>query len=76
MPAAYGDLLALPGIGDYTAAAIASFAFGRRHVVLDTNVRRVVARPDRVFLANRYDGELIAPADIRNILRLVRGEGV
>ncbi|PUA82726.1 A/G-specific adenine glycosylase [Nocardioides currus] len=44
VPAAYGDLLALPGIGDYTAAAIASFAFGRRHVVLDTNVRRVFAR--------------------------------
>ena len=39
-------------------------------------VRRVVARPDRVFLANRYDGELIAPTDIRDILRLVRGEGV
>ncbi|MGN6130571.1 MAG: A/G-specific adenine glycosylase [Nocardioidaceae bacterium] len=37
-------LLALPGVGEYTAAAIASFAFGRRHVVLDTNVRRVLAR--------------------------------
>ncbi|NPD04967.1 A/G-specific adenine glycosylase [Nocardioides sp. zg-1308] len=44
VPAAYDDLLALPGVGDYTAAAIASFAFGRRHVVLDTNVRRVLAR--------------------------------
>ncbi len=33
-----------PGVGDYTAAAVASFAFGRRHVVLDTNVRRVFAR--------------------------------
>ncbi|MGZ6804683.1 MAG: A/G-specific adenine glycosylase, partial [Nocardioidaceae bacterium] len=32
------------GVGDYTAAAIASFAYGRRHVVLDTNVRRVLAR--------------------------------
>ena len=38
------SLLALPGVGDYTAAAIASFAFGRRHAVLDTNVRRVLAR--------------------------------
>jgi A/G-specific adenine glycosylase len=37
-------LRALPGVGDYTAAAIASFAFGQRHVVLDTNVRRVLAR--------------------------------
>jgi A/G-specific adenine glycosylase len=44
VPAAYDDLLALPGVGDYTAAAIATFAYGRRHVVLDTNVRRVLAR--------------------------------
>lgn len=44
VPASYGDLLALPGVGDYTAAAIASFAFAQRHVVLDTNVRRVFAR--------------------------------
>lgn len=44
VPAEYDDLLALPGVGDYTAAAIASFAHGRRHVVLDTNVRRVFAR--------------------------------
>lgn len=44
VPSAYDDLIALPGVGDYTAAAIASFAFGRRHVVLDTNVRRVFAR--------------------------------
>jgi A/G-specific adenine glycosylase len=38
------DLLALPGIGAYTARAVASFAFGQRHPVVDTNVRRVVAR--------------------------------
>ena len=44
VPASYDDLLALPGVGDYTAAAIATFAYGRRHVVLDTNVRRVLAR--------------------------------
>jgi A/G-specific adenine glycosylase len=44
VPSGYDELIALPGIGDYTAAAIASFAFGRRHVVLDTNVRRVLAR--------------------------------
>jgi len=37
-------LRALPGIGNYTAAAVASFAFGQRHAVLDTNVRRVLAR--------------------------------
>lgn len=44
VPDTYDQLIALPGVGDYTAAAIASFAFGRRHVVLDTNVRRVLAR--------------------------------
>lgn len=44
VPSSYDDLKALPGIGDYTAAAIATFAFGKRHVVLDTNVRRVLAR--------------------------------
>src|SRR5690606_40720211 len=35
---------ALPGVGSYTAAAVASFAFGGRHAILDTNVRRVLAR--------------------------------
>ena len=44
VPSTYEELLRLPGIGDYTAAAVASFAFGARHVVADTNVRRVVAR--------------------------------
>jgi A/G-specific adenine glycosylase len=44
VPESYDDLRALPGVGDYTAAAIASFAYGRRHAVLDTNVRRVLAR--------------------------------
>jgi A/G-specific adenine glycosylase len=44
VPGTYEELLALPGIGDYTAAAVASFGFGARHVVVDTNVRRVVAR--------------------------------
>lgn len=44
VPAAYEELRALPGIGAYTAAAVASFAYRRRHAVLDTNVRRVLAR--------------------------------
>jgi A/G-specific adenine glycosylase len=37
-------LLALPGIGEYTAAAVGAFAFGQRTVVVDTNVRRLLAR--------------------------------
>ncbi|MGK5630598.1 A/G-specific adenine glycosylase [Streptomyces sp. URMC 123] len=44
VPDDHDALLALPGVGEYTAAAVASFAYGRRHAVLDTNVRRVLAR--------------------------------
>ncbi|MDM4721244.1 A/G-specific adenine glycosylase [Micromonospora sp. WMMA1363] len=38
------QLLALPGVGTYTARAVAAFAYGQRHPVVDTNVRRVVCR--------------------------------
>lgn len=44
LPDSEAELLKLPGIGTYTAAAIASIAFGRRAVVVDGNVERVVAR--------------------------------
>jgi A/G-specific adenine glycosylase len=44
VPASADALRELPGIGSYTAAAVASFAFGQRHAVLDTNVRRVLVR--------------------------------
>lgn len=44
VPASREELRTLPGIGQYTAAAVASFAFGQRHAVLDTNVRRVLSR--------------------------------
>jgi A/G-specific adenine glycosylase len=44
LPSAVPDLLALPGVGDYTARAVAAFAFRQRQPVVDTNVRRVVAR--------------------------------
>lgn len=43
-PSAYSDILSLKGVGDYTAAAIASFAFGKPHAVVDGNVYRVLAR--------------------------------
>ncbi|MDE4132316.1 A/G-specific adenine glycosylase [Phaeobacter sp. QD34_3] len=43
-PDTYEDLLKLPGIGPYTAAAIASIAFDRPETVLDGNVERVMAR--------------------------------
>lgn len=64
-------LRALPGVGDYTAAAIASFAFGRAEVVLDTNVRRVLARaingdefpPNAVTAAEKRLGATVMPVD-------------
>lgn len=44
VPSDVDDLLALTGIGDYTARAVAVFAYGLRHPVVDTNTRRVLAR--------------------------------
>ncbi len=44
VPGSLTELRSLPGVGSYTASAVASFAFGQRHAVLDTNVRRVLAR--------------------------------
>ena len=43
-PKDYSFIRALPGVGDYTAAAIMSFAFGEPYAVLDGNVQRVLAR--------------------------------
>jgi len=43
-PDSEADLRKLPGLGDYTAAAVAAIAFGQRAVVVDANVERVVAR--------------------------------
>lgn len=44
VPAGYDELIELPGVGSYTAGAVASFAFGSRQTVVDTNIRRVQAR--------------------------------
>ncbi|MFI9642823.1 A/G-specific adenine glycosylase [Micromonospora sp. NPDC051925] len=55
------QLLALPGIGTYTARAVAAFAYGQRHPVVDTNVRRVVSRA----IAGEPDaGPATTPADL------------
>lgn len=62
IPSAIDDLLALPGIGKYTAAAVATFAFGRRHPVLDTNVRRVLAR---LAEARQFPGPTPTTAEYR-----------
>lgn len=44
VPRDENELRALPGVGEYTAAAIRAFAFGEKAVVLDVNVRRVISR--------------------------------
>jgi A/G-specific adenine glycosylase len=62
LPANRDELLALPGIGAYTAAAVAVFAFGRKHAVLDTNVRRVLAR---VEFGREFPGAQPSAAEYR-----------
>lgn len=49
LPDTESDLLTLPGVGRYTAAAVASIAFNRRAAVVDGNVERVMARMFRVL---------------------------
>jgi A/G-specific adenine glycosylase len=77
VPACADQLRALPGVGSYTAAAVASFAFGQRHAVLDINVRRVLARlvsgesqPRRAQSAAELSlAESLLPADGRSAAR-------
>jgi A/G-specific adenine glycosylase len=70
VPEDLDELLALPGVGEYTARAVAAFAFGARVPVVDTNVRRVLNRlvrgvddggpataADRAFLADLLPGD-------------------
>ena len=72
-------LLALPGVGAYTAAAVRAFAFGRRAVVLDTNVRRVLARalggqalpPPHLTVAESATADALLPADDATAARTV-----
>ncbi|MFI5984338.1 A/G-specific adenine glycosylase [Streptomyces sp. NPDC051555] len=71
VPREHDRLLSLPGIGEYTAAAVASFAYGQRHAVLDTNVRRVFARtatgveypPNATTAAERRLARALLPED-------------
>lgn len=71
VPTTYPELRALPGVGDYTAAAVAAFGSLRREVVLDTNVRRVLGRvftgaefpPATVHAAERRLASSVLPDD-------------
>jgi A/G-specific adenine glycosylase len=64
-PRDYESIRALPGVGDYTAAAIASIAFGLPHAAVDGNVRRVIARLSGDGKANftKLAGELLDRGD-------------
>lgn len=61
-PNTYEGLLELPGIGHYSAAAIASFAYGLPHPVVDGNVKRLIAR---------FDG-IKKPVDVTTTHNLIR----
>jgi A/G-specific adenine glycosylase len=62
VPADYAQLLGLPGVGSYTAAAVAAFAFGRRETVVDTNIRRVHAR---LFSGTALPSPALTAAEMR-----------
>ncbi len=61
VPDSEEELRALPGVGEYTAAAVMAFAYGRRSIVLDTNVRRVLARA--------VEGRALPPAHVTTVER-------
>jgi len=71
VPMTEEELRTLPGVGEYTAAAVASFAHGRRALVLDTNVRRVLGRvvegralpPPCLTVAERRRAAALLPQD-------------
>jgi A/G-specific adenine glycosylase len=63
-PSDYAGLRQLPGVGDYTAAAVASIAFGKPHAVLDGNVLRVLSR----MVAEQ--GDIKSPAVRRGLATL------
>lgn len=63
-PSTYDNIRALPGVGDYTAAAVASISFGLPHAVVDGNVLRVISR-----LANDA-GDIAATATKKRFQRL------
>ena len=65
-------LRALPGIGEYTAAAVLAFAFSRRQPVLDTNVRRVHAR---VFEGRAHPGAAVTASERSRAARLLPRTG-
>ncbi len=77
-------LLELQTLWPFPRQLVRRMCKGRTHVlVVEMNmgqicqeVRKAVMRPERVFLANRFDGSSISPIDILNVLNMIRGKGV
>jgi len=77
-------LLELQGLWPFPAETVREKCEGRTHVlVVEMNmgqicgeVKKVVTRPERVFLANRFDGVFISPTDILRVLHMIQGKGV
>lgn len=67
VPRSVDALLELTGVGPYTARAVAAFAFGERHPVVDTNTRRVIARA----VHGRAAAGMPAPADLNDMEALL-----
>lgn len=67
VPSDVDQLLALTGIGPYTARAVAAFAFGERHPVVDTNTRRVLAR----MMHGKAAAGMPAPSDLSDMEQLL-----
>ena len=78
VPADVDALLTLPGVGSYTARAVAAFAYRQRHPVVDTNVRRLIARAIRgqaqagpaAPARDRAEVEALLPAEAEAAARL------
>ncbi len=77
-------LLELQTLWPFPRETVRAKCEGRRHVVVvEMNmgqvcqqVSKAVSKPEKVFLANRFDGVLISPADISRILNMIMGKGV
>ena len=75
VPNTVEDLLRLPGIGEYTARAVAAFAFGARTPVVDTNVRRVLSRVVRGVDEPREPATAVDRAEMDHAAARRTGQG-
>jgi A/G-specific adenine glycosylase len=66
IPSEWGQLISLPGIGEYTAGAILSIAYGQDYVAVDGNVKRILAR------VLDLDADIALPSTVRTIAGCTR----